>query len=81
VKRPSTGTLHAFDELLLQIKKRLQDKGPASAETLELELQAPRVNVTFALEVLFEGKDKCVERIHRTQWTLTRAYMNQWGND
>jgi hypothetical protein len=52
----STASFRAFDELLARIKTRLRDKGPASSETLAAELGAPRVNVTFALEVLCEGK-------------------------
>jgi hypothetical protein len=44
---------------------------------LTLELDVPQVNVTFALEVLSEGKEKCVERLAGKEWTLTRAYMKQ----
>jgi hypothetical protein len=77
MNRSSGASLHAFDDLLDRIKKRLHEKGPASTEMLTLELDVPQVNVTFALEVLSEGREKCVERLAGKEWTLTRAYMKQ----
>jgi hypothetical protein len=75
IKRTSTASLQAFDDLLARIKKRLCEKGPATSDVLALELGAPKVNVTFALEVLSEGKERCVERLSGKEWSLTRAYM------
>ena len=66
-----------FDQLLTEIKTRLAEKGPASAETLAAELDAPRVNVTFALEVLSEGKEKAVKRISADKWDLTWEYRRK----
>jgi hypothetical protein len=77
MKKPPAASLDAFDDLLARIKKRLCENGPATSEILALELGAPQVNVTFALEVLSEGKERCVERLPGKEWTLTRAYMKR----
>jgi hypothetical protein len=52
MKRSQAASLQAFDDLLARIKERLCENGPATSEILALELGAPKVNVTFALEVL-----------------------------
>ena len=67
----------AFDDLLNKIKTRLEERGPATAEALAGELGAPLVNVTFALEVLSEGKEKCVERFGKDMWDLTSEYRKK----
>jgi hypothetical protein len=76
----STASFHAFDDLLARIKTRLLEKGPASAEILASELGAPRVNVTFGLEVLSEGKEQCVERANG-MWDLTSEYRKKTSVD
>ena len=77
MKVSSTASFRAFDELLARIKRRLHEKGPASSEALASELGAPRVNVTFGLEVLSEGKEKSVERCSGGMWTLTAEYRRR----
>jgi hypothetical protein len=71
--------LHAFDDLVLQVKTRLLEKGPATLETLALELGAPPVNVIFALEMLSEGKEKCVQRVPCNMWAATSEYQKKKG--
>lgn len=77
MRRSSGASLQSFDDVLARIKKRLREKGPATSELLTAELGVPQINVTFALEVLSEGTEKCVERLAGKEWTLTRAYMKQ----
>jgi hypothetical protein len=81
MKASSTASFRAFDELLARIKKRLHEKGPASSEVLASELGAPRVNVTFGLEVLSEGKEKSVERCSGDMWTLSAENRRRNGDD
>ena len=77
MKPPSTASFQAFDELVERVKTRLRDRGPATCETLATELGAPRVNVLFALEVLCEGKEKCIVRLQRNEWALITESRKQ----
>lgn len=77
MKRSSTVSLQAFDELVARIKARLRDGGAATCETLATELGAPRVNVIFALEVLCEGREKCIVRLQGNEWALITGYPKQ----
>lgn len=69
--------VQAFDQLLTQIKARLEEKGPASVETLSSELDSPQINVTFALVMLSEGKEKAVKRVSADLWDLTWEYRRK----
>lgn len=69
--------VQAFDQLLTQIKARLEEKGPASVETLSSELDSPLINVTFALVMLSEGKEKAVKRVSADLWDLTWEYRRK----
>jgi len=57
-----------FDSLKLRITARLR-KGPATADRLASELNAPQGNVRFALEEL-TGKEKSVKHLPFGLWDL-----------
>lgn len=57
-----------FDSLKLRITARLR-KGPATADKLASELNAPQGNVRFALEEL-RGKEKSVTHLPFGLWDL-----------
>jgi predicted ArsR family transcriptional regulator len=57
-----------FDSLKLRITARLR-KGPATADKLASELNAPQGNVRFALEEL-KGKEKTVTHLPFGFWDL-----------
>jgi len=57
-----------FDSLKLRITARLR-KGPATADKLASELNAPQGNVRFALEEL-KGKEKLVKHLPFGLWDL-----------
>jgi len=58
-----------FDSLKLRIMARLRKSGPATADKLASELNAPKGNVRFALEEL-TGKEKSVKHLPFGLWDL-----------
>ena len=61
--------LWEFDSLKLRITARLRKSGPATANKLASELNAPQGNVRFALEEL-RGKEKSVKHLPFGLWDL-----------
>jgi predicted ArsR family transcriptional regulator len=58
-----------FDSLKMRITTRLRNRGPATADVLAAELDAPHGNVRFALDEL-RGKEKSVESLPFGLWDL-----------
>lgn len=61
--------LGEFHSLKLRITTRLRKSGPATADKLASELNAPQGNVRFALREL-SGKDKSVKHLPFGLWDL-----------
>ena len=58
-----------IDSLKLRITVRLRKSGPATADRLASELNAPQGNVRLALEEL-RGKEKSVKHLPFGLWDL-----------
>lgn len=61
-------------DLQRRITSRLQDKGPASIETLATELNVTQPKVWLALQKLREGGTRIVESRPDGTWDLVAVY-------